>query len=455
MMRTARKLKGEIETKVGSLAGGGSQWGLFAFVFLMVFREGIETVAILAGVSLNSTELMSFLGTLLGVALAVVFGVMFVKGSVRIDLRKFFKVTTVILFFVATQLIISGLHELSENGVLPSSREEMALIGPIVRNDLFFFITIVALAALMVLFEVKRIIVGQDVLLERMAVALLSGGHLLVEGVPGLAKTLAVKSLAAAIGGQFQRIQFTPDLVPADLVGTRIFNPRTGEFSTSLGPVFTHLLLADEINRAPAKTQSSLLEAMQERSVTVDGTTRPLPEPFFVIATQNPIESQGTYPLPEAQLDRFLFKLDVRPPSVAIEKAILASHLAGFDASALDRMGLNRVTTPEELIAMQTAIRGIRVDDSLLEYIADIVWRTRSHRSLYFGASPRASIALLAGAQARAVTAGRDFVIPDDVKAVALPVLRHRVTMSPSAEIEGLTTDRILREILDQTPAPR
>jgi MoxR-like ATPase len=218
--------------------------------------------------------------------------------------------------------------------------------------------------------------------------------------------------------------------------------------------LFTQLLLADEINRAPAKTQSSLLEAMQERSVTIDGTTRPLPEPFLVIATQNPIEAQGTYPLPEAQLDRFLFKLDVRPPNIATEKAILASHLAGFDAAALERMGLARVTTPEELIAMQQAIRGVRVDDSLLEYIADIVGRTRGHRSLYFGASPRASIALLAGAQARAVAAGRDFVIPDDVKALAPAAIRHRVGLQPDAEIEGVSADDCVAEILREVRVP-
>ena len=218
--------------------------------------------------------------------------------------------------------------------------------------------------------------------------------------------------------------------------------------------MFTQLLLADEINRAPAKTQSALLEAMQERSVTIDGTTRPLPEPFFVIATQNPIESQGTYPLPEAQLDRFLFKLDVRHPTTANEKAILASHLAGFDASALDRMGLQRVTTPEELVAMQTAIRGVRVDDSVLEYIADIVGRTRSHRSLYFGASPRASIALLAGAQAHAVAAGRDYVIPDDVKALAPAAIRHRVGLQPDAEIEGVSADDCVAEILREVRVP-
>ena len=302
--------------------------------------------------------------------------------------------------------------------------------------------------------EVGRALIGQEEVVEHTLIAVLARGHVLLEGAPGLGKTLLVRTLGKVLGCENKRIQFTPDLMPSDVTGGNVFNQQRGGFEFLRGPVFTQLLLADEINRAPAKTQSSLLEAMQERSVTIDGTTRPLPEPFFVIATQNPLESQGTYPLPEAQLDRFLFKLDVRHPTTANEKAILASHLAGFDAAALDRMGLGRVTTPEELIAMQNAIRGVRVDDSLLEYIADIVGRTRSHRSLYFGASPRASIALLAGAQARAVSAGRDFVIPDDVKALAPATIRHRVGLQPDAEIEGVSTDDCVAEILREVRVP-
>ena len=302
--------------------------------------------------------------------------------------------------------------------------------------------------------EVERAVVGQTDLVEHTLIALLARGHVLLEGAPGLGKTLLVRVLGQVLACDHRRIQFTPDLMPSDVTGGNVFNQQKGAFDFLKGPVFTQLLLGDEINRAPAKTQSALLEAMQERQVTIDGTTRALPDPFLVLATQNPIESQGTYPLPEAQLDRFMFKLNVEAPTHEVEVAILRNHLAGFDAQALDNMHLARVIAPTGLLAMQAHARGLRVDDSIVSYIADIVCRTRCHRSLYFGASPRASIALLRGAQTRAASHGRDFVIPDDVKMLAPAVLRHRVGLQPDAEIEGLSTDDCVTEILRDVRVP-
>jgi MoxR-like ATPase len=302
--------------------------------------------------------------------------------------------------------------------------------------------------------EVERALVGQTDLVEHALIALLARGHVLLEGAPGLGKTLLVRVLGQVLACDHRRIQFTPDLMPSDVSGGNVFNQQKSVFEFLKGPVFTQLLLADEINRAPAKTQSALLEAMQERQVTVDGVTRPLPDPFLVMATQNPIESQGTYPLPEAQLDRFMFKLAVLPPSHEVESAILRNHLAGFDAQALERLALRRVITPAGLLEMQVFARGLRVDDGIVAYIADIVCRTRGHRSLYYGASPRASIALLHGAQARAASRGREFVIPDDVKTLAPAVLRHRVGLQPDAEIEGMSTDDCVAEILRDVRVP-
>jgi len=302
--------------------------------------------------------------------------------------------------------------------------------------------------------EVERALVGQTDLVEHALIALLARGHVLIEGAPGLGKTLLVRVLGQVLACDYRRIQFTPDLMPSDVTGGNVFNQQKGAFDFLKGPVFTQLLLADEINRAPAKTQSALLEAMQERQVTVDGVTRPLPEPFLVMATQNPIESQGTYPLPEAQLDRFMFKLSVLAPTQEIETAILRNHLAGFDAQALHSLNLASVIAPAGLLAMQAHARTVRVDDGVVAYIADIVCRTRAHRSLFYGASPRASIALLHGSQTRAASRGRDFTIPDDVKSLAPAILRHRVGLQPDAEIEGMSTDDCVAEILRDVRVP-
>ena len=307
-----------------------------------------------------------------------------------------------------------------------------------------------------VLFEVKRTIVGQDVLLERMAVALLSGGHLLVEGVPGLAKTLAVKSLAAAVGGQFQRIQFTPDLVPADLTGTRVYHQHTGEFETQLGPVFANLLLADEINRAPAKVQSALLEVMQEHQVTIGRETYRVPEPFLVMATQNPIESEGTYPLPEAQVDRFMMKVLVSYPGSAEEHAIVDRALRPAEP-------IRAMLTPEDLTRMQERVQQLYVDPAIIEYAVRLVTSTRllglagldeMKRYLTYGASPRASIALVVGGRALAFLRGRDYVLPYDVSELAADMLRHRVVLSYEALADDVSADEIIARVLDAVPEP-
>ncbi|HEX3959632.1 MAG TPA: MoxR family ATPase [Trebonia sp.] len=307
-----------------------------------------------------------------------------------------------------------------------------------------------------VLFEVKRVIVGQDLLLERMAVALLSGGHLLVEGVPGLAKTLSVKSLATAVGGQFQRIQFTPDLVPADLTGTRVYHQHSGEFQTQLGPVFTNLLLADEINRAPAKVQSALLEVMQEHQVTIGRETHPVPEPFLVMATQNPIESEGTYPLPEAQVDRFMMKVIVGYPTATEEHAIVDRALRPAES-------VRAMLTPADLIRMRERVQGIYVDPAVVDYAVQLVSATRwtfaaglgdLKRYINYGASPRASIALVTGARALAFLHGRDYALPDDVAELASDVLRHRIVLSYEALADDISTDLIITKVLAAVPAP-
>jgi len=307
-----------------------------------------------------------------------------------------------------------------------------------------------------VLYEVKKVIVGQDHLLERLIVALLARGHILVEGVPGLAKTMAIKTLAEAIGGDFKRIQFTPDLVPADLIGTRIYNQKTGEFNTSLGPVFTNLLLADEINRAPAKVQSALLEVMQERQVTIGRETFKVPNPFLVLATQNPIETEGTYPLPEAQVDRFMLKVLVGYPS-STEEFVIVERMTGL------LQAVQKVLTSEQLLGLQREADNVYVDPAVIEYAVRIVTATRQpadydlkelQRYIMFGASPRASINLILTGRALAFVRGREYVLPQDVLDMALDVIRHRLVLSYEALSDNITGDDILKKILDRIPIP-
>jgi MoxR-like ATPase len=303
--------------------------------------------------------------------------------------------------------------------------------------------------------EVRRAVVGLDAVIDLMLASLLVGGHILLEGVPGTAKTLLTRAFAAGLALQFGRIQFTPDLMPGDVLGTNLFNFQTNKFVLTKGPIFTQLLLADEINRTPPKTQAALLQAMNERFVTIDGTDYSLGEDFMVVATQNPIEQQGTYPLPEAQLDRFLFKVIIDYPSRDEERQIVRRHGHRSAMPRVEDFELEAVADSKTLALAREAVTYIHLTNELVDYIVDIVRATREHSSLEVGASTRAANMLAAASRAYAVLQGRDFVIPDDVKFLALPVLRHRLTLSPSAEIEGLTADRILREVIDRTPAPR
>ena len=307
-----------------------------------------------------------------------------------------------------------------------------------------------------ILYEVKRVVVGQDRFLERVMIAMLAQGHLLVEGVPGLAKTLTVKTLAETLRGQFKRIQFTPDLVPADLVGTRIYNQKTGDFSTALGPVFANLLLADEINRAPAKVQSALLEVMQERQVTIAGQSHPVPRPFLVMATQNPIETEGTYPLPEAQVDRFMMKVLVDYPSDE-EEYVIVERVIG------PRIDVTAVASIEQLAALQAQCRQVYVDPSLLHYAVRLVSATRHperhdladlKRLITYGASPRATIALTEGARALALLRGRGYVLPEDMVDLVPDVLRHRLVLSYEALSEGMSSDAVIARIMAKIAAP-
>jgi MoxR-like ATPase len=303
--------------------------------------------------------------------------------------------------------------------------------------------------------EVRKAVVGQDAIIDLMLTSLLVGGHILLEGVPGTAKTLLTRAFGAGLALPFGRIQFTPDLMPGDVLGTNLFNFQTNSFILTKGPIFTQLLLADEINRTPPKTQAALLQAMNERLVTIDGKDYPLGDNFMVVATQHPIEQQGTYPLPEAQLDRFLFKMIIDHPSRDEEREIVRRHGHRSAMPRVEDFGLVAVADGSTLALARAAVTRIRLSDPLIDYIVDVIRATREHSSLEVGASTRAANMLAAAARAYAVLAGRDFVIPDDVKFLALPVLRHRLTLSPTAEIEGLTADRILREVIDQTPAPR
>ena len=303
--------------------------------------------------------------------------------------------------------------------------------------------------------EVSRALVGQEQVVEQVLLAMLARGHVLIEGVPGLGKTLLVRALSHVVGATFKRIQFTPDLMPSDVTGSNVFNVKEGAFAFVSGPVFTQLLLADEINRAPAKTQSALLEAMQDRSVTVDGVTRPLPAPFLVVATQNPVESQGTYPLPEAQLDRFLLKVDVHYPDKQTEQRMLKNYLDGFDPADLERIGLRRVLEVPALLEMQSYLDRVRVEPEIVEYVTEVVAKTRSNSLVYLGASPRGSVALLVSARAHAASQGRDFVTPDDVKALAPAVLRHRLLLHPDAELEGISPDQCIESVLRETTVPK
>lgn len=303
--------------------------------------------------------------------------------------------------------------------------------------------------------EVRKAIVGQDALIEQLLVAMVAGGHVLMEGPPGTAKTFLANSFASALGLDFGRIQFTPDLLPGDILGSNLFNFQTSQFTLTRGPIFCELLLADEINRTPPKTQAALLEAMQERRVTLDGETLPLPARFMVVATQNPIENQGVYPLPEAQLDRFLFKLLVPYPDEAEEARIVAAYSQKHGPQRPADVGVTAVADAGTLTAASGALDQVTVAEDITAYVVRLVRATRSHGELAVGASPRAAVLLAGAARARAALEGRAYVLPDDVKALAVPVLRHRLTLTPAAEIEGRDLEALVTELVEATEAPR
>jgi MoxR-like ATPase len=301
--------------------------------------------------------------------------------------------------------------------------------------------------------EIKKVIVGQDQMVKLIMAALLADGHVLIEGVPGVAKTLTAKLVARSVNAGFSRIQFTPDLMPSDVLGTPVFNPKEATFEFKKGPIFSNIVLVDEINRAPAKTQSALLEVMEERQASVDGKTYPMPAPFIVMATQNPVEQEGTYRLPEAQLDRFLFKIIVPYPTESEELSILTQFHQMGNTKVNDIV--NPVLTGEQITALRRQIRDILIEEKLLQFIARLIHQTRNHKSIYLGASPRASLAIMNASKAIAAMQGRDFVTPEDILEVVPPILRHRIILAPDKEMEGITEDEVIRQIIHSLDVPR
>lgn len=301
--------------------------------------------------------------------------------------------------------------------------------------------------------EIAKVIVRQDAMVEMLVAAILADGHVLIEGVPGVAKTLTAKLLAKVIEAEFTRIQFTPDLMPSDVLGTQVYNQKTSQFEFKSGPIFSNIVLIDEINRAPAKTQAALFEVMEERQVTIDGVTYPMKAPYLVVATQNPIEHEGTYRLPEAQLDRFLFKISVKYPNVEEETTIISRHNDWHGGQPINE--IKPVLSKEDIAAFRALSKQVHVESPLIQYIARLIQETRTNPMLFLGGSPRASVAILNASKAIATLNGRDFVTPEDIKQVALPVLRHRIMLSPEKEMEGIETDEVVKQIIDKVEVPR
>lgn len=303
--------------------------------------------------------------------------------------------------------------------------------------------------------EISKVVIGQDQVIENLLIAIFAGGHILLEGVPGLGKTLLASTVSRIVGGSYKRIQFTPDLMPSDIIGTTVYSGESSEFIVKKGPVFCNILLADEINRSPAKTQSALLQVMQEKEVTIDGTDYQLDNFFITLATQNPIEMEGTYPLPEAQVDRFFMKLGIEYPSIDNERGILKNYRDGFSPDNLDGCDLNQVISPEAFRVFKELINSVQVDDKIIDYITSIVSKTREYQGIEVGSSPRGSVDLFKASRIIAAISGRDYVIPEDVKDVAFPILRHRIILEVEAEIDGIKPDDTLRKIIDEVDVPR